>query len=111
MLHLFLRNAHLVWENNKLRLDLFAEYNAEIAYEDLAPSEREKLIYTPLMQNGNPILTRVVHAQLYRSISTLVRIWLATASVENITDQRYRTYSSGIAAAGRNLILALQYTF
>ena len=28
--------------------------------------------------------------------------------VENITDQRYRTYSSGISAAGRNLILALR---
>jgi len=31
-----------------------------------------------------------------------------TASVENITDQRYKTYSSGIAASGRNFILALK---
>jgi len=33
-----------------------------------------------------------------------------TASVENITDQRYKTYSSGIAASGRNFILALKYS-
>ncbi|WP_311195828.1 hypothetical protein [Antarcticibacterium sp. 1MA-6-2] len=41
----------------------------------------------------------------------LTENWQATASLENITDQRYRTYSSGIAAAGRNLILALKYSF
>ena len=34
-----------------------------------------------------------------------------TAALENITDQRYRPYSSGIAAAGRNLILAATYHF
>jgi len=27
------------------------------------------------------------------------------ASLENITNQRYKTYSSGIAATGRNFIL------
>ena len=31
-----------------------------------------------------------------------------TASLENITDQRYKTYSSGIAAPGRNFILAFK---
>ena len=34
-----------------------------------------------------------------------------TATLENITDQRYRPYSSGIAAAGRNLIVAASYSF
>jgi hemoglobin/transferrin/lactoferrin receptor protein len=32
-------------------------------------------------------------------------------SLENITDQRYRPYSSGIAAAGRNWVFALQASF
>jgi len=31
--------------------------------------------------------------------------------VENITDQRYRPYSSGISAAGRNFIVALTHRF
>ena len=33
------------------------------------------------------------------------------ATLENITNQRYRTYSSGIAAPGLNLIVALSYYF
>ncbi|MEQ9149366.1 MAG: TonB-dependent receptor, partial [Cytophagales bacterium] len=31
--------------------------------------------------------------------------------IENITDQRYRPYSSGIAAAGRNFIGSLAVSF
>ncbi|HMO40105.1 MAG TPA: TonB-dependent receptor, partial [Saprospiraceae bacterium] len=31
--------------------------------------------------------------------------------VENLTDLRYRPYSSGITAPGRNLILALRARF
>ena len=38
--------------------------------------------------------------------------WLnLSAGVENLSDQRYRTYSSGIAAAGRNLVVALHFRF
>ena len=33
------------------------------------------------------------------------------AVLENISDQRYRTYSSGISAPGRNLIIAANYKF
>ena len=33
------------------------------------------------------------------------------AVLENITDKRYRPYSSGISAAGRNLIVAASYAF
>ncbi len=34
-----------------------------------------------------------------------------SAGVENLSDQRYRPYSSGMAAAGRNLICSLQLKF
>jgi len=34
-----------------------------------------------------------------------------SASLENFTDQRYRTYSSGISAPGRNFIAAVKYGF
>jgi hemoglobin/transferrin/lactoferrin receptor protein len=33
-----------------------------------------------------------------------------TAGIENITDQRYRPYSSGIVAPGKNIILAVRAT-
>ena len=34
-----------------------------------------------------------------------------TAGIENITDRRYRPYSSGISGPGRNFILAVRTTF
>lgn len=106
----FFGNAHLVWQKGEFKFDLFGEYNAEVAFEDLAPSEKDKAYLYAVDAGGNPYspewYTLNITGQ-YKFDDN----WLATASLENITGQRYRTYSSGIAAAGRNLILALQYTF
>ncbi|MFN4762153.1 TonB-dependent receptor plug domain-containing protein [Gillisia sp. Q332] len=103
-------NTHLVWQRDKLKLDLFGEYNGQFDYEDLAPSEQGKAYLYAIDQNGNP------YAPSWYTINftgqyEISANWQATASLENITDQRYRTYSSGIAAAGRNLILALKFSF
>ena len=103
-------NAHLVWEKQRMRFDVFSEYNAEIAYEDLAPSEQGKAYLYAIDSNGNPYSPEWYTLNLTAQYE-IGQHWLATASVENLTDQRYRTYSSGIAAAGRNLILALRYNF
>lgn len=106
----FFGNAHLVWENNNLRLDLFTEYNGEISADDLAPSERDKAYLYAIDENGNPYAPDWYTLNI-SSQYQLGKMLLLTATLENLTDQRYRTYSSGIAAAGRNLILALQYSF
>ena len=102
--------AHLVWENEELRFDLFAVYNGEISNEDLAPGEQDKNYLYAVDENGNPYSPEW-YTLNFTSQYQLGKDWLATATVENITDQRYRTFSSGIAAAGRNFILALQYSF
>ena len=103
-------NAHLVWQKEKLKFDLFGEYNGEFSYDELAPTERDKPYLYATDANGNPYSPEwyTINFTTQYQIS---ENWLATASLENITDQRYRTYSSGIAAAGRNLILALRYSF
>jgi hemoglobin/transferrin/lactoferrin receptor protein len=103
-------NVHLVWENDALRFDLFTEYNGEISAEELAPSERDKAYLYAINENGEPYAPEW-YTLNFSSRYQLGKMWVITASLENITDQRYRTYSSGIAAAGRNLILALQYSF
>lgn len=103
-------NTHLIWHKRKLKLDLFAEYNGQFDFEDLAPGEQDKPYLYALDSNGNPYAPSWYTLNLtgqYKMTSN----WLATVSLENITDQRYRTYSSGIAAAGRNLVIGLNYTF
>jgi len=103
-------NTHLIWNKRKLKLDLFAEYNGEFDFEDLAPGEQDKPYLYALDTNGNPYSPAWYTLNLTGQYKMNAN-WLATVSVENITDQRYRTYSSGIAAAGRNLIIALSYNF
>ncbi|WP_300433856.1 TonB-dependent receptor [Christiangramia sp.] len=103
-------NTHLIWNKRRLKFDLFAEYNGEFDFEDLAPGEQDKPYLYAMDANGNPYSPAWYTLNLTGQYK-LNSNWLATVSLENITDQRYRTYSSGIAAAGRNLIIALSYTF
>ena len=103
-------NTHLIWHKKRLKFDLFAEYNGQFDYEDLAPSEQGKAYLYAIDDNGNPYSPSWYSLNLTGQYEFSKNL-LTTASLENITDQRYRTYSSGIAAAGRNLILALRYSF
>ncbi len=102
-------NSHLIWTNKKLKLDLFANYNNELSYYQLAPSETQKDYMYALDENGKPYSPSWYTLNL-RTQYTFANALTLTASLENITDQRYKTYSSGIAAAGRNFILALKYS-
>ena len=101
---------HLIWKNQKLRTDLFFNYSGEIAFEDLALSERSKAYLYDVDGNGDPF-SPSWYTLNFRSQYSISNALKATLSMENITDQRYRTYSSGISAAGTNLILGLGYTF
>ncbi|TDN95135.1 hemoglobin/transferrin/lactoferrin receptor protein [Salegentibacter sp. 24] len=103
-------NMHLTWHKKRLKLDLFTEYNGQFDYEDLAPSEQGKAYLYAIDVNGNPY-SPSWYTINFTGQYELTENLLATFSLENITDQRYRTYSSGLAAAGRNLIFALRYSF
>ncbi len=103
-------DAHLIWQKNKLKLDLFVNYQGEIPFEDLAPSERNKPELYAIDENGNPFAASWYTLNL-RSQYKFTERFESNVSLENITDQRYRTYSSGISAPGRNLIIGLKYSF
>ena len=101
--------THLIWKNKKLLFDAFLVYNNTLSYNQLAPSEISKDYLYASDINGNPYAPSWYTLNLRTQYQYNDKLSL-TASLENITDQRYRPYSSGISAAGRNLILALNYT-
>lgn len=101
--------THLIWDFNKLTLDAFAVYNNELSFNKLAPSEISKDFLFAQDENGNPF-SPSWYTLNFRAQYQINRNFQATVSLENITDQRYRPYSSGIAAPGRNLIMALRYS-
>ena len=86
-------NTHFIWTANTFKVDVFANYNNELSFNQLAPSEIGKDYIYALDENGNPYApswyTLNIRTQYQINTSTTL-----TASLENITDQRYKPYSS-----------------
>jgi hemoglobin/transferrin/lactoferrin receptor protein len=103
-------NTHLIFKGERWKLDAFSEYNGQFDFEDLAPSQANNDFLYAKDENGNPYSPSWYTLNLggQYEISEALRL---TAVLENITDQRYRPYSSGITAPGRNLILSASYVF
>jgi len=84
-------------------------FNGERPFEDMAPSEVGKPhIY------ASDALGRPYSPAWYRVDLSIRKQWgplQLGVSLENISDQRYRPYSSGIVAAGRNLMLNAAYVW
>lgn len=103
-------DVHLIWQNQKIKADFFLNYNGEIPFNDLAYSERNKPFIYATDENGNPYSPSWYTLNV-RSQYQVSHALTANLSIENVTDQRYRTYSSGIVAPGFNLVLGLGYRF
>ncbi len=88
----------------------FANYSGEVAYEDLPSSEQSKDYMYAKDADGNPYSPSWYTINLSASGTLYKNIGL-TVGVENLTNQRYRPYSSGIAAAGLGASVALQYRY
>ncbi|MCF8223797.1 MAG: TonB-dependent receptor [Bacteroidales bacterium] len=99
--------THVIYENKTIKIDLYARYNGEMSYEDMAPSEVGKTHMYATDGNGNPY-SPSWHTFNLKASYQMGNIAFIDAGVENIFDQRYRPYASGIAAPGRNFLLALR---
>jgi hemoglobin/transferrin/lactoferrin receptor protein len=100
----------LSYELNKLRLQVSTSYNAEVSYDKLAPSQRSRAYLYAQDENGNPYAPAWWTLDFKGSYAFNEKL-LLTFGVENIVNYRYRPYSSGISAPGRNFIVAFRYTF
>ena len=103
-------NTHIVYKKEKLTLDVFAVYNGQFDFEDLAPSQQNNAFLYAADQNGNPYAPKW-YTLNFSGQYKFSKAFQLTATLETITDQRYRPYSSGRSAPGRNLIIAATYTF
>jgi hemoglobin/transferrin/lactoferrin receptor protein len=99
----------LKYRSSKFDAVAYAIYNGEISFNDLAVSERGKTHIYARDVLGRPYSPEWYTLNLklgYRvSDKTTLRF-----GIENILDKRYRPYSSGIAAPGRNFIGSVKIT-
>jgi hemoglobin/transferrin/lactoferrin receptor protein len=95
---------------SKLDFELNVQFSDKVSFEDLAEEERGKTEIYATDRDGNPYSPSWYTLNL-KSMYKLNQNFTLTAGLENITDQRYRPYSSGIVSPGKNFILALRAKF
>jgi len=103
-------STSLTFTQEKFKATISADYNGEIKYENLAPSEQDKPYLYATDNNGNPYSPAwfTLNAMVSYKIKSFGTINLG---LQNIFDNRYRPYSSGIVAPGRNLVVGLRANF
>lgn len=102
--------SRLKFQKNHLSIELNSQYSGEKAFEDMSIEEISKDYMYAIDDNGNPYSPAWYTINLkamYRFTDHLS----VSGGIENITDQRYRPYSSGIVSSGRNVILSLKAIF
>jgi hemoglobin/transferrin/lactoferrin receptor protein len=102
--------THLVYSRTNWKVDLYSNYSNEIEYDDLALTERADAHLYAKDDNGNPYAPSWWTLNI-KGAYNFKRIFSITMGVENILDKRYRPYSSGISAPGRNFILSVRASF
>src|SRR5690606_25512106 len=102
--------SRLNYKANRLQMEINLAYQAKRDFEDLPEEEKGKTEFYALDADGNayaPDWYTLNFKALYKMTDNLD----ISGGIENLTDQRYRPYSSGISGAGRNFILSLTAHF
>lgn len=102
--------SRLNYSKSRLSMQWYMQFQAQVNYENLAEEERTKTEIYAKDANGNnysPSWYTLNFKVLYHFTSH----FSISSGIENITDIRYRPYSSGLSAPGRNFILTAKATF
>jgi len=102
--------SKLTYSAYKLNLKIYAVYSGEKKYEDLPEEEKGKTEIYAIDENGNPY-SPAWYTLNFKAMYQFTEQLSISAGIENITDQRYRPYSSGIVAPGRNFVLSMKANF
>lgn len=94
----------------KLKLAVSVNYSGRVLYTNLNQEERGKPEIYAVDADGNPY-SPSWYTLNFKAMYQVMDYFNISAGVENLTDVRYRPYSSGLVAPGRNFILAFKVNF
>jgi len=95
----------ILYKTKNIDGEFFVRYNGKKSLSDYSPSGEDNLAYATA--NGMPAWF-TLNIRLGYNLTKQLRI---NAACENITDNCYRVFASGINAPGRNFIVSLRYKF
>lgn len=97
--------SSVLYKNKNTDVEFFVRYNGKKLLAEYSPSGEDNLHYATV--NGMPAWF-TINLRAGYNITKSLRV---NASCENITDNRYRTFASGMNAPGKNFIVSLRYKF
>lgn len=100
----------LRFQSGKISLELNSMHQSEKSFEELPQEEQVKTEIYAKDESGRSYAPGWYTINFKGSWQPSKFLQL-TAGVENITDQRYRPYSSGISGAGINFIAGIRFSF
>jgi hemoglobin/transferrin/lactoferrin receptor protein len=100
----------LQWKHQNITLSLSSQYAAAVSFKNMPEEEKTKPELYARGRDGNPYSPAwtIFNIRCMWKINSALHV---VAALENITDLRYKMYSSGIAAAGRNFSFSGNYIF
>lgn len=102
--------SRLTYTANQLSFDFNIAYSGEVSFLSLSEDSKGSDYLFAKDGQGNPYAPGWYTLNV-KAMYQINEQFSVSAGVENLTDQRYRTYTSGIASAGRNFIIALRANF
>lgn len=102
--------TRLMYTDKSLTMQLYAMYSGEKSFDQMPVEEIGKDYMYATDADGNPY-SPGWYTLNYKAMYQLTEALTVSAGVENLLDRRYRPYSSGIVAPGRNFILSLRMTY
>ena len=102
--------SRLTFRKNRLRADAYVNFQGARAHDRLAVEEQAKTEIYAKDANGKTYSPAWYTANVRATYTTKFGL-RAQVGLENLTDVRYRPYSSGVSGAGRNVVVALHVQF
>jgi len=98
--------SKLKYANKGLQMELNVRYNGERSFDNMPIGELKKVELYAKDEHGNPYAP-AWYTLNFKSLYRLDKRFDLSVGVENLTDQRYRTFGSGVSGAGRNFIMGV----
>lgn len=102
--------TRLNYQAQNLRLQVYSQYQGERSFDELPEEEKGKDEIYAKDGNGNNYSPSWYTLNLKAQYNLTHEISI-NAALENILDKRYRPYSSGLSAPGRNFVLSVRANF
>jgi hemoglobin/transferrin/lactoferrin receptor protein len=96
----------IIYKTKNIDGEFFVRYNGKKTSNDYSPSGEDNAAYSADKINGYMPGWFTLNIRMGFNLTKSMRLNVAC---ENITDNRYRVFASGINAAGRNVILSFRY--